>query len=278
MRQIKITHNIKTRSRNIDRYFLEIKRFEVLPPSEEVHLAQQIKKGCKKSKEKLINHNLRFVVSVAKTYNHLGMELADLIEAGNEGLITAAENFDETKGFKFISYAVWWIRQAIIDEMTKHLRTIRVPSNVIQNTGKLTELLSKSEHELSIYELMDMTDYTEAQIKSVLCSNSSTKSLDEEHSEGVTYSDSIGQDYDFDGQQNKSQLTALICIAMGSLSDNEATILKMYYGIGFDSTYTLDDIAQKLNLSRERVRQLKKQALKKLQKHKALKQEFELCL
>lgn len=281
MRQLKITKSITNReSASLDRYLQEIGREELLSPSEEVELAQKIKKGDHAALEKLTRANLRFVVSVAKQYQNQGLSLPDLINEGNLGLIRAAQKFDETRGFKFISYAVWWIRQSILQALAEQSRIVRLPLNQVGSLNKITKELSKFEQENerkpSAEELAERLGMPVDKITDTLNVSGRHISVDAPFAEGednslldvLTNNDSPMADQSL----TKESLSKEIDRALKQLYDREREIIKMFFGIGYPEM-TLEEIGEKFNLTRERVRQIKEKAIKRLkgQKSKLLK-------
>lgn len=282
MRQLKITKSITNRGEfSLERYLQEIGRVEMLSADEEVQLSQRIKQGDQAALEKLVKANLRFVVSVAKQYQNQGLSLADLINEGNVGLIKAAEKFDETRGFKFISYAVWWIRQCIMQAIAEQGRIVRLPLNQVGTVNKINRALSKFEQENerfpSINEIADRTDLSEEKIEDVMKINRRQVSMDAPLSDG---SEGTLLDYmpntstpTADDSLVQESLKEEISFALNSLSERERNVLKDYFGIDCPDC-TLEEIGEKYGMTRERARQIKEKALRKLRhntKNKALK-------
>jgi len=274
MRQLKITNLITNRdSATVEKYFTEIAKEELLTPDEEVDLARRIKQGDQQALEKLVRANLRFVVSVAKQYHHGSMPLNDLINEGNVGLIKAAKMFDETKGFKFISYAVWWIRQAIMEALDKHSRIVRIPSNKIGELSKISQAVSvieqKFEREPTTEELAEFMGLQTEDIK-----NANTAAIRQSSLDAPFGDDEDGTLLDVmpnpDSQpvdavlSDKDSLRIELERLMSKLTDREQEIIRRFYGIGFEYSLSLEDIAQEMGLTRERVRQIREVALKKL--------------
>ena len=272
MRQLKITKSITNReSASLDKYLQEIGREELISVEEEVELAQRIKKGDQEALEKLTRANLRFVVSVAKQYQNQGLSLPDLINEGNLGLIKAAEKFDETRGFKFISYAVWWIRQSILQALAEQSRIVRLPLNQVGSLNKINKALSKFEQENermpSPEELAEMLDVPREKISDTLRVSGRHVSVDAPFVEGEDNSrldvlpnnDSPNAD---SGLVNES-LNKEIERALSTLTERERDIVKNFFGIGCQEM-TLEEIGEKFNLTRERVRQIKEKAIRKL--------------
>lgn len=273
MRQLKITHSITNRDiKPLDKYLQDICSEELLTPEEEVALAQRIKAGDQAALEKLTKSNLRFVVSVAKQYQNQGLSLPDLINEGNIGLIKAAKRFDETRGFKFISYAVWWIRQSILQAIAENSRIVRLPSNQLGALNKLKKEITKLEQELerppSEEELSDMLGIPEDKIKSILGISGRHISIDAPliADEDVNYVDVIPNEDtpDTDDSLMKESLRIEIERSLSTLTEVERGVIKMYFGIGMPHALSLDEIAIKFNLTRERVRQIKEKGIKRL--------------
>ena len=275
MRQLKITNQITNRdSATIEKYFNEISKESLLTPEEEVDLARRIKQGDQKALERLVRANLRFVVSVAKQYHHGSMPLNDLINEGNVGLIKAAKMFDETKGFKFISYAVWWIRQSIMEALNEHSRIVRIPSNKIGELSKISQAVSRIEQRFEREPTHDeLAEYLGVKVEDIKSANTAAirqSSLDApigEEEDGTMYDVLQSQDANTtdslvaDKDSLKTELDRLLA---SLLSDREQEVLRRFFGIGCDYSLSLDDIAEDLGLTRERARQIKEGALKKL--------------
>ena len=281
MRQLKIPKSITNReSASLDKYLQEIGREELISVSEEVELAQRIKKGDQAALDKLIKANLRFVVSVAKQYQNQGLSLPDLINEGNLGLIRAAQKFDETRGFKFISYAVWWIRQSILQALAEQSRIVRLPLNQVGSLNKITKEMARFEQENerrpSTEELAERLDMSVDKISDAIQVSGRPISVDAPFVEGednslldvLTNDDSPMADADL----NKESLSKEVDRALKQLYDREREILKMFFGIGCQEM-TLEEIGAKFDLTRERVRQIKEKAIRRLkgQKSKLLK-------
>ena len=282
MRQLKITKSITNReSESLEKYLQEIGREELLSTDEEVELAQRIRKGDRKALDKLTKSNLRFVVSVAKQYQNQGLSLPDLINEGNMGLIKAAERFDETRGFKFISYAVWWIRQSILQALAEQSRIVRLPLNQVGSVNKINRMLNKFEQENerrpSVDEISEQIDLPEEKIDEALRVNGHHVSVDAPFSEGDDSSlldVLVNEDTPMvDAELILESLRAEITNALGMLNERERNVIKAFYGIG-EPELTLDEIGSKFNLTRERVRQIKEKAIRRLRsntKNKLLK-------
>ena len=279
MRQLKITKSITNReSASLDKYLQEIGREELVSPEEEVELAQRIRKGDQVALDKLTRANLRFVVSVAKQYQNQGLSLPDLINEGNLGLIKAAEKFDETRGFKFISYAVWWIRQSILQALAEQSRIVRLPLNQVGSLNKINKALGKFEQENerlpSNDELAEMIEVPRDKIADTLRVSGRHVSVDAPFVEGEDNSlldvlpndDSPSADK---GLVNES-LSTEIERALQILTPREREIIKSFFGIGCQEM-TLEEIGERLDLTRERVRQIKEKAIRKLKKPNASK-------
>lgn len=272
MRQLKIQKSITNReSASLDKYLQEIGREELITVEEEVELAQRIRKGDMEARTKLVNANLRFVVSVAKQYQNQGLSLPDLINEGNLGLMKAAEKFDETRGFKFISYAVWWIRQSILQALAEQSRIVRLPLNQVGSLNKINKALSKfeQEHERmpSPEELADILDIPREKIADTLRVSGRHVSVDAPFVEGEDNSlldvlennDSPNADK---GLVNES-LNKEIDRALSTLTERERDIVKYFFGIG-SQEMTLEEIGEYFGLTRERVRQIKEKAIRRL--------------
>ena len=281
MRQLKITKSITNReSASLDKYLQEIGREELISVSEEVELAQRIKKGDHAALEKLTKANLRFVVSVAKQYQNQGLSLPDLINEGNLGLIRAAQKFDETRGFKFISYAVWWIRQSILQALAEQSRIVRLPLNQVGSLNKITKEMSRFEQENerrpSTEELAARLDMPVDKVSDTLQVPGRHISVDAPFVEGEDNSllDVLTNDDSpmADASLNQESLSKEVDRALRQLYDREREILKMFFGIGCQEM-TLEEIGAKFDLTRERVRQIKEKAIRRLkgQKSKLLK-------
>lgn len=273
MRQLKITHSITNRDNiALDHYLQDICSEELLTPEEEVQLAQKIKQGDQEALERLTKANLRFVVSVAKQYQNQGLSLPDLINEGNVGLIKAAKRFDETRGFKFISYAVWWIRQSILQAIAENSRIVRLPSNQLGALNKLKKEISRLEQELerppSEEELAEMLDIPQDKIKSIMGISGRHISIDAPlvSDEEVNFVDVLPNEDTppTDSALMHESLSIEVERALSSLTADERDVIKMYFGIGMPHALSLDEIAMKFNLTRERVRQIKEKGIKRL--------------
>jgi RNA polymerase primary sigma factor len=282
MRQLKITKSITNReSASLDKYLQEIGREEMISTEEEVELAQRIRKGDRKALEKLTRANLRFVVSVAKQYQNQGLSLPDLINEGNLGLIKAAEKFDETRGFKFISYAVWWIRQSILQAIADQSRIVRLPLNQVGSVNKINRELSRFEQEFerrpNAEELSERTDLPLEKIDEALSANTHHVSVDAPFAEGEDNSllDIMVNDDSpmADRQLVVESLRSEIKHALKLLNERERNVVEAFFGIG-QPEMTLEEIGSRYGLTRERVRQIKEKAIRRLRnstKNKMLK-------
>lgn len=272
MRQLKITKSITNReSASLDKYLQEIGKEELLTVDEEVELAQRIRKGDRKALDRLTKANLRFVVSVAKQYQNQGLSLPDLINEGNVGLIKAAEKFDETRGFKFISYAVWWIRQNILQAIAEQSRIVRLPLNQVGSMNKINRMLNKFEQENerrpSIEEISEETDIPTDKINDAMKTTGRHVSVDAPFSEGedgglldVLVNDNTPM---ADQQLVQESLKAEINSVLQSLNERERNVIEAFYGINRPEM-TLDEIGTQYGLTRERVRQIKEKAIRRL--------------
>ncbi len=273
MRQLKITKSITNReSQSLDKYLQEIGREELITAEKEVELAQRIKQGDQLALEKLTKANLRFVVSVAKQYQNQGLTLPDLINEGNLGLIKAAQRFDETRGFKFISYAVWWIRQSILQALAEQSRIVRLPLNQVGSLNKINKAFSKLEQEFerppSSDELATALDLPEEKVKDTLKVSGRHVSVDAPFVDGednslldvMVNNDSPKADIEL----MKESLQREIERSLSTLSDREKDVVMLFFGIGMQHGLTLEEIGSKFDLTRERVRQIKEKAIRRL--------------
>ncbi|MBQ6203859.1 MAG: sigma-70 family RNA polymerase sigma factor [Prevotella sp.] len=282
MRQLKISKSITNReSASLDKYLQEIGHEDLLTVDEEVELAQRIRKGDRKALEKLTKANLRFVVSVAKQYQNQGLSLPDLINEGNLGLIKAAEKFDETRGFKFISYAVWWIRQSILQAIAEQSRIVRLPLNQVSSVNKINRVLNKFEQENerrpSVDEIADKVELPEDKIIDAMKVNGRHISVDAPFIEGEDNSlldimvndDAPLADRSLVMESLRDEITR----ALSMLNERERNIIECFFGIG-QPEMTLEEIGERFGLTRERVRQIKEKAIRRLRhntKNKMLK-------
>ena len=276
MRQLKITQSITARDSSLNYYLREVSQERLINLDEEIRLAEKIKQGDKKALDKLVCANLRFVISVAKQYQNQGLSLQDLINEGNLGLIKAAQKFDETRGFKFISYAVWWIRQSILQALAEQSRIVRLPLNQVGSLNKISKELSKFEQENqrrpSAEELANRLDIPVEKISSTISVSGRSISVDAPFAEGedncmldvLTNDDSPMAD----SSLNQESLSKEVDRALNQLHDREREILKMFFGIGCQEM-TLEEIGDKFDLTRERVRQIKEKAIRKLKGQKS---------
>ena len=274
MRQLKITKQATNREAlSFDKYLQDIGKEELISPEEEVFLAQKIKEGDNDALKKLVNANLRFVISVAKQYQNQGMTLHDLVNEGNLGLIKAAQRFDETRGFKFISYAVWWIRQSILQALAEQSRIVRLPVNKIGSLNRINKAFTKLEQmyerEPSSQEIAELLEIFPDEVKEVLKAGGRTVSMDAPLSveeENTMYDLMPSADVPSpDWNLMNESLVFEIERALASISSREATVIRLYFGLGMKHPYTLEEIGEELNLTRERVRQIKEKGLKKIQ-------------
>ena len=275
MRQLKITKAITNRENaSLDKYLQEIGHEELISAEEEVELARRIKTGDRKALEKLTKANLRFVVSVAKQYQNQGLSLPDLINEGNIGLLKAAEKFDETRGFKFISYAVWWIRQSILQAIAEQGRVVRLPLNQVGCVNRINKVLSKFEQENerrpSVDEIADKTDLPHEKIEDVLKVNTRQVSVDAPMADGdgTSMIDFMQSDSDSstDEELLKESLRAEIASALSVLNDRERNVIEAFYGIN-QPECTMEEIGKKYGLTRERVRQIREKAIRRLKQN-----------
>ena len=276
MRQLKITKSITNReSEALEKYLVEIGKEELLSAEEEVELAQRIRRGDRKALDRLTKANLRFVVSVAKQYQNQGLSLPDLINEGNLGLIKAAEKFDETRGFKFISYAVWWIRQSILQAIAEQSRIVRLPLNQVGSVNKINRMLSKFEQENerrpSIEEISEHIDLPEDKIDEAMQVTGREVSVDAPFVDGEDNSlldILVNNDSPMaDRQLVMESLQSEIEHALRMLTERERNIVAAFYGIG-QPEMTLEEIGHKYGLTRERVRQIKEKAIRRLRSNR----------
>lgn len=274
MRQLKITKSITNReSQSLEKYLQEIGKVDLLTPEREVELAKKIKQGDQIALETLTKANLRFVVSVAKQYQNQGLSLSDLINEGNLGLIKAAQRFDETRGFKFISYAVWWIRQSILQALAEQSRIVRLPLNKVGSLNKINRAFSQLEQEFerepSSEELASILEISSDEVETTLGVAARHVSMDAPFVDGEDNSlldvlenpNTPGTDA---GLEYLESLRREIDRSLGTLTDRQADVIKLYFGIGVEHPLSLEDIGDRFGLTRERVRQIKDKAINKL--------------
>ncbi len=276
MRQLKITNKITAReSIALDKYLSEIGKIPMLTPQEEAVLAQKIQEGDKEALDKFIRSNLRFVVSVAKQYQNQGLSLSDLINEGNVGLMKAAKRFDPTRGFKFISYAVWWIRQSILQAIVEYARIVRLPINKSGSYSKVNEaflaFVQEFEREPTHEELAELLEITPREVSNMLRGNGRHLSVDAPmggEEEGFTMLDLISGDEGMhpDDQLMEESLKTEVQQGLSILSPREVEVLSAYYGLNGYPPLNLEEIGDKYSLTRERVRQIKERAIRRLRK------------
>lgn len=286
MRQLKITKQVTNReTASLDKYLQEIGKVDLITAEEEVELAQRIKAGDKIALEKLTKANLRFVVSVAKQYQNQGLSLPDLINEGNLGLIKAAQRFDETRGFKFISYAVWWIRQSILQALAEQSRIVRLPLNKIGSINKINKAYAalEQEHERapSAEEISDQLDMTEEDVKESIKNSGRHVSMDAPLVEGEDSNlyDVLrsGESPNPDRELLNESLRIEIERALQTLTPREADLIRLYFGLNGQHPMTLEEIGETFDLTRERVRQIKEKAIRRL-KHTSRSKILEIYL
>lgn len=275
MRQLKITKSITNReSQSLEKYLQEIGRVELISPEEEVRLAVQIKQGNQVALDKLTKANLRFVVSVAKQYQNQGLTLADLINEGNLGLIKAARRFDETRGFKFISYAVWWIRQSILQALAEQSRIVRLPLNKVGLTNRISKAYSQLEQEYerepTSEEIALLLDLGTDEVDAAISSSGRHISMDQpfgDSEEGSSLMDLLENPNTESTDMYLSfrvSLSAEIDRSLNTLTERQKEVISFFFGIGVDHPLSLEDIGERFSLTRERVRQIKDKAITKL--------------
>jgi len=275
MRQLKITQNITNReNQSLEKYFQDVNKIEMISSEEEVELAQRIQDGDAAALEKLVKANLRFVVSVAKQYQNKSLTLNDLINEGNLGLIKAAQKFDHTRGFKFISYAVWWIRQSIMQALAEHSRLVRIPLNKVGSLNKINKAMAELEQKYNRAptdeELAEILEMDDKELKSTLSARTRHVSVDAPFAEGESNSLlDVLEDVSISKTDGDLEYTSSLQIeterSLATLDPREQQVLRMYFGIGEQTSISLEQIAETLNITRERVRQIKEKAIKKLQ-------------
>jgi RNA polymerase primary sigma factor len=272
MRQLKISKQFTNReNKSLDKYLNEISKVPMIDAQEEVELARRIREGDQVALEKLVNANLRFVVSVSKQYQNQGLTLGDLINEGNLGLIKAAKRFDETRGFKFISYAVWWIRQSILQALADQSRIVRLPLNKVGSIGRIgniaAELEQKLEREPTAEEIANALEIPTAEVENALRTSGRHLSIDAPLAEGedntllgvLDNNDEPHPDLHLINESLQKEINRVI----STLSEKERDVLKYYYGLDGGPAHTLEDISEKVGLTRERVRQIKEKALRR---------------
>ncbi|WP_430812317.1 MULTISPECIES: sigma-70 family RNA polymerase sigma factor [unclassified Carboxylicivirga] len=273
MRQLKITKQVTNRETpSLDKYLHEIGKVKLLTAEEEVLLAKKIRKGDNKALERLINANLRFVVSVSKQYQNQGLSLPDLINEGNLGLIKAAQRFDETRGFKFISYAVWWIRQSILQALAEQARIVRLPLNKIGSINKVNNAFARLEQDFqrepTAEEIASILEIAPKEVKEALKVSSRHLSMDaplRKDEDNTLYDVLLSNDsLSPDTHLLDDSLRQEIDRSLATLSTRESDIIKLYYGLSGEPPYSLEEIGKLFNLTRERVRQIKEKAIKRL--------------
>lgn len=274
MRQLKITQSITNRdSASLEKYLQDIAKESMISPDEEPRLARRIRENDQEALDKLVKANLRFVVSVAKQYQNQGLSLLDLINEGNLGLIKAAKKFDETKGFKFISYAVWWIRQSILQALAEQARIVRLPLNKLGALNKIRKAFIKLEQEYerepSAEELSGVLEMTKEQITEVMGTSGKAVSVDapldsKEDSGSLLDVMANSTTPSTDEILMAESLHHDVMRSLNSLPNKESDVLKLFYGIGESRAFTLEEISSKLNMTRERVRQIKDSGIKRL--------------
>jgi RNA polymerase primary sigma factor len=277
MRQLKITKQVTNReTKSLDKYLQDIGKIELITAEEEVELAQRIKSGDVRALEELVSANLRFVVSVAKQYQNQGLNLPDLINEGNIGLVKAAQRFDETRGFKFISYAVWWIRQSILQALAEQSRIVRLPLNKIGNINKINKAVARLEQEIerkpSAQEISAELDMTITDVKDSIKVSGRHVSMDAPLIEGENSNlydvFSTGELPNSDQGLLLESLQIEIGRALDTLSPREAKVIRLFYGLGENDPLGLTEIGEEIDVTRERVRQIKEKAIRRL-KHRS---------
>ena len=282
MKQLKITKKVTHRDeKSIDSYLNEISKYELISADDEAELARRIKTGDIEAFNRIIRANLRFVISVAKQYQFQGLTLSDLISEGNIGLIKAAKRFDETKGFKFISYAVWWIRQSILQAIAEHSRIVRLPLNKLGSINKVNqvfnELFQKFEREPTPEEIAKELELFPDEIIKLMADSGGTISMDAPVSEDedISMYDILVQDTKGpDNELLNESLRTEVKRVLSSLSVRDADIIRLYYGLNDSSSLTLEEIGEKYNLTRERVRQIKDRAMDILKRRSNILKKF----
>src|SRR6056297_1592820 len=275
MRQLKITKQITNRdTKSLEKYFQEISKIDLITADEEVELARRIREGDQIALNKLVNANLRFVVSTAKQYQGSGLRLSDLINEGNIGLVKAAKRFDETRGFKFISYAVWWIRQSILQAISQHSRMVRLPLNKIGEISKIKKVFSsleqKHQRPPSGVEIANELDMSSAKVKLAMKNSGKHLSMDAPFQQGESsnlYHVIKSKDAKRpDAKMMKDSLSSDIDQALKTLPERESEIIRLYYGLGEQTPKSLNEIGELFDITRERVRQIREKAIRLLRK------------
>ena len=273
MRQLKIIKQVTNRETpSLDKYLLEIGKIDLISAEEEVDLAKKIHKGDLNARDRLINANLRFVVSVSKQYQHQGLSLPDMINEGNLGLIKAAERFDETRGFKFISYAVWWIRQSIMQALAEQSRIVRLPINRIGHINKMKKIFTileqEYEREPTTLEISQALELAPADVKKAIKNSGRYISMDAPLSDddgGNMYDVFLSEDTP---SPDKKLLTDSLCKeierSLSTLTRREAEVIRLYFGLNGKHSHTLEEIGEEFNITRERIRQIKEKGIKRL--------------
>ena len=273
MRQLKIIKQVTNRETpSLDKYLLEIGKIDLISAEEEVDLAKKIHKGDLDARDRLINANLRFVVSVSKQYQHQGLSLPDMINEGNLGLIKAAERFDETRGFKFISYAVWWIRQSIMQALAEQSRIVRLPINRIGHINKMKKIFTileqEYEREPTTLEISQALELAPADVKKAIKNSGRYISMDAPLSDdegGNMYDVFLSEDT---SSPDKKLLTDSLCKeierSLSTLTRREAEVIRLYFGLNGKHSHTLEEIGEEFNITRERIRQIKEKGIKRL--------------
>ena len=276
MRQLKITKSITNRdSQSLDKYLTEISREDMINAEQEVELAKRIKKGDQRALEKLVRANLRFVVSVSKQYQNQGLTLPDLINEGNLGLIIAAQRFDETRGFKFISYAVWWIRQSILQAIAEQSRIVRLPLNQVGSLNKINKAYAQLEQRYErppvADELASALEIPEEKVKDTMSVSGRHVSVDAPLKEDEDFSlldlISNNESPSADGDLMRESLQTEIERSLETLTERERDVIRLFFGIGMNHGLTLEEIGDKFDLTRERVRQIKEKAIRRLRQN-----------
>ena len=276
MRQLKITKSITNRdSQSLDKYLTEISREDMINAEQEVELAKKIKKGDQRALEKLVRANLRFVVSVSKQYQNQGLTLPDLINEGNLGLIKAAQRFDETRGFKFISYAVWWIRQSILQAIAEQSRIVRLPLNQVGSLNKINKAFAQLEQQYErppvADELASALEIPEEKVKDTMSVSGRHVSVDAPLKEDEDFSlldlISNNESPSADGDLMRESWQKEIERLLETLTERERDVIRLFFGIGMNHGLTLEEIGDKFDLTRERVRQIKEKAIRRLRQN-----------